>query len=278
MEAVPDLFDHPADAAEFRRPAHREGVELYRAHIVSHAFEPHAHDAFGLGAIEAGVERYRYAGGEHLAAAGSLVHMNDDVLHTGRSATPEGWRYRMVYVAPAVAAEVTGASGWHFDVATRHDPVRAARVSALLRGLWAGSAEPLAFDSLLAELLDAFRPHARQHGRSESGAAPAFGAVIDYLHAHLHRRLTLDELAAVAGLSPFHFLRSFRDRHGATPQQMLMALRLAEAKRQLARGEPAAQVAAAVGLTDQSHLTRAFARRYGTTPARYQRQVALAAA
>ena len=107
MEAVPEHFDHPADAAEFRRPAHREGVELYRAHIVSHAFEPHAHDAFGLGAIEAGVERYRYAGGEHVAAAGSLVHMNDDVLHTGQSASAEGWRYRMAYVAPAVVAEVT---------------------------------------------------------------------------------------------------------------------------------------------------------------------------
>lgn len=273
MEAVPEHFDHPADAAEFRRSVHREGVELYRAHIVSHAFEPHAHDAFGLGAIEAGVERYRYAGGEHVAAAGSLVHMNDDVLHTGQSASAEGWRYRMAYVAPAVVAEVTGASGWHFDVATQHDPVRAARVTTLLRTLWASTDEPLAFDSALSDLLEAFRPHVRQHGKPDGRATPAFGAVVDYLHAHLGERLTLDELAGVAGLSPFHFLRRFRARHGATPQQMLMALRLAEAKRQLARGEPAAQVAAAVGLADQSHLTRAFARRYGTTPVRYQRQV-----
>lgn len=273
MDAVPEHFDHPADAAEFRRPAHRAGVELYRAHIVSHAFEPHAHDAFGLGAIEAGAERYRYAGSEHLAGAGSLVHMNDDVIHTGQAASEEGWRYRMVYVAPDVVAEVTGARGWHFDLATRHDPVRAARVSALLRGLWAATAEPLAFDSWLAELLEAFRPHALAVPATD-GAMPAFGAVIDYLHAHLDQRLTLDELAAVADLSPFHFLRTFRAHHGATPQQMLMALRLAEAKRQLARGEPAAQVAAAVGLSDQAHLTRAFARRYGTTPARYQRQVA----
>ena len=47
--------------------------------------------------------------------------------------------------------------------------------------------------------------------------------------------------------------------------------RLAEAKRQLSHGQPPAQVAAAVGLTDQAHLTRTFARRYGITPARYQR-------
>jgi AraC-like DNA-binding protein len=52
---------------------------------------------------------------------------------------------------------------------------------------------------------------------------------------------------------------------------MLMAFRLAEAKRQLSRNERPAQVAAAVGLADQAHLTRAFARRYGATPAAYQR-------
>ena len=42
----------------------------------------------------------------------------------------------------------------------------------------------------------------------------------------------------------------------------------------LAAGEAPAAVAAASGLTDQAHLTRAFARRYGVTPARYRAQVA----
>jgi AraC-like DNA-binding protein len=54
---------------------------------------------------------------------------------------------------------------------------------------------------------------------------------------------------------------------------MLMAWRLFEAKKLLATGEAPAQVAAAVGLTDQAHLTHAFAIRYGVTPARYQQQL-----
>ena len=85
--------------------------------------------------------------------------------------------------------------------------------------------------------------------------APRFAPVIDYMRAHLSRRLTLEELAREAGLSPFHFLRSFQAHCHATPQQMLMALRLFEAKRRLAAGEPPAQVALAAGLTDQAHLT-----------------------
>ena len=272
MPGVPQAFEHPGDRAEFRQAAHQPGVELYRAHIIRYAFEPHTHEAYGLGAIEAGVERFRYRGAEHLAPSGSVVLMNPDELHTGRAETEGGWRYRMVYLDPDVVARVAGESGWWFDTAVGHDAAGAQRVTTLLDTLWQAR-EPLAFDSALYALLGEFRRHARVPHAARDEGSPRFAPVIDYLRAHLARRLTLDELAAVAGLSPFHFLRSFQAQYHATPQQMLMALRLFEAKRRLAAGEPPAQVALAAGLTDQAHLTRAFLRRYGVTPSRYQKQV-----
>ncbi|THF60186.1 AraC family transcriptional regulator [Pseudothauera rhizosphaerae] len=272
MEGVPQFFDDPRDAARYRRPAHLPGVECYRAHIVRHAFEPHSHDGFGLGAIETGAERFRYRGAEHLASSGALLLMNPGELHTGRAETDGGWRYRMLYVDPDLAERVTGERGWHFRDAVRQNPAAARRATALLDALWAAR-ESLAFDSLLAELLALFRPHATVGRGAHGGAAPRFGPVLDYLHARIAERLTLDDLATVAGLSPWHFLRSFRAQYHVSPQQMLMALRLAEAKRLLAAGVRPAQVAAAAGLADQAHLTRAFACRYGVTPARYQRQL-----
>lgn len=274
MHGVPATFDFPHDTAEFRHPAHRAGIELYRAHIVRHAFEPHMHAAFGLGAIESGVERFRYAGAEHLAAPGSLVLMNPDEIHTGRAETADGWRYRMLYIDADVAAEISGEAGWWFADAVRDDAPRAARVGALLQRLWQTTA-PLAFDSLLAQLLQEFAAQAQRPRRpaSASAAAPRLERVVEYLHAHLAERLTLEQLAAVVHLSPFHFLRRFRARYHVTPQQMLMALRLDKAKRLLAAGTAPALAAAATGLADQAHLTRAFAWRYGVTPARYQRQL-----
>lgn len=270
MQGFPSTFSPPGDAAEFRLTAHRPGVELYRAHIVRHAFDPHTHDGFGLGAIESGVERFRYRGADHLASADSVVMMNPDELHTGRAETEGGWHYRMAYIEPDVIAEVMGEPAWWFADVVREDLPGARRVTELLDALWR-SREPLAFDSLLHELLSLFRRHAQVPRKATDGRGVRFAPVLDYLRDHLAQRLTLDQLAAVAGLSPFHFLRQFRSQHHATPQQMLMAFRLAEAKRLLAHGEPPAQVAAAVGLVDQPHLTRTFARRYGVTPARYQR-------
>lgn len=272
MQGVPEHFDHPLDRAQFRRPAHRDGVELYRAHIVRHTFEPHTHEAYGLGAIESGVERFRYRGSDHLAPQDSRVMMNPDVLHTGRAETDGGWRYRMAYIDADVVETVTGQRGLWFRDAVEHDAARAKRVTVLLDALWRTD-EPLAFDGLLFELLDAFADQARTARPLSPDAAPRFARVVEFLRENLARRLTLDELAAVAELSPFHFLRAFRTQYDATPQQMLMALRLFEAKRRLADGAAPAQVAADVGLSDQAHLTRAFAQRYGVTPARYQRQV-----
>ena len=272
MRGVPEQFEHATDVAEFAPVPHLTGVELYRARIVRHAFEPHTHDGFGLGAIESGVERFRYAGAEHLAAPGALVTMNPGEPHTGRAETQEGWRYHMLYVEPHTWAELAGGSGHWFPEAVRHHSGRAQRVAGLLRALWQAD-EPLAFDSLLAELVAAFVPDMRL-GRPEGRtAAVRLAPVLDYMQEHHDQRLTLDDLAAVAGLSPFHFLRVFRAQHGVTPQQMLMACRLAQAKRLLDRGEPPAEVAAATGLTDQAHLTRAFRLRYGVTPARYQQQM-----
>lgn len=272
MPGVPERFEHARDEAEFRRPGHRPGVELYRAHIVRYAFEPHSHDGFGLGAIESGAERFRYNGTEHVAPPDSIVLMNPDTLHTGRAETAEGWRYRMLYIAPDVLAELSGEPGWWFADAVRREPAAARRLGARLAALWRTD-DALAFDSLLSVLLDELRRHARVARPAPPEGAGRFDAVIDYLHAALAERLTLEQLAAVAGLSPFHFLRSFKARHGVTPQQMLMALRLREAKRLLAAGVAPAAVAAATGLADQAHLTRAFACRYGVTPARYQRQI-----
>lgn len=271
MQGVPEQFIDERDCASFRHLAQVPGVELYHAHISRYAFEPHTHEAFGIGAIELGAERFRYRGTSHVAPVNSVVTMNPDELHTGEAETAEGWRYRMVYLAPELLEEVTGIRHWWFNEVVRDDPLRSARLCQLIYGLW-HSEEPLAQKSLLLDLVDTFRPLAR-HALHRPERPHRFERVRDYLHDNYMHSLTLDELAEVVSLSPYHFQRLFKARYHVTPHQMLMAIRLWRAKDFLTHGMPAAEVAAATGLTDQSHLTRAFTRRYGITPVRYQKQV-----
>lgn len=272
MEGVPEQFIDERDSARFRHLAQLPGVELYHAHISRYAFEPHTHEAFGIGAIESGAERFRYRGTQHVAPTNAIVTMNPDEIHTGEAVGEEGWRYRMVYLDPDLLEQVTGVRHWWFRDVTRLDALRARQICGHIYALW-HTDDPLAQQGVLLDLIDTFRPLA-QHAPQRREGAHRFERVREYLHDNYMRSLTLNDLASVAALSPYHFQRQFKAHFHVTPHQMLMAIRLWRAKHFLTQGMPAADVAALTGLTDQSHLTRAFTLRYGITPVRYQKQVA----
>lgn len=272
LQGVPAQFSFDKDRAQFRHLAGLPGVELYHAHISRYAFEPHTHEAFGIGTIDAGAERFRYRGVQHVAPARSLVLMNPDELHTGESASEDGWQYRMIYIDPQQLEAITGERGWWFTDAVRFDPQRAVQLSRLLAALW-HTREPLERDGMLQSLLDLLRPHARMGNKSRDEPAHRFDIVKSFLRENLSSPVTLANLAALVSLSPYHFQRQFKAQFHVTPHQMLMAFRLFRAKELLTLGVSAAEVALAVGLTDQAHLTKTFAWRYGITPGRYQKQV-----
>jgi AraC family transcriptional regulator len=98
-------------------------------------------------------------------------------------------------------------------------------------------------------------------------------AVVDYIEEHLGAELTLEDLARVAHLSPYHFARLFKNSTGLPPHQYVIARRVERAKGLLRQrdGFPLADVAAEVGFSSQSHLTRHFKRLVGVTPKRFHR-------
>lgn len=91
--------------------------------------------------------------------------------------------------------------------------------------------------------------------------------VTEYVHEHLNQNVTLIELAAIAQLSPYHFLRLFKQKTGVTPHQYILQQRIEKAKHLLQHSELSiAEIALRVGFCDQSHLTRCFKRIAGMTP------------
>ncbi|MFE6910076.1 AraC family transcriptional regulator [Streptomyces erythrochromogenes] len=89
----------------------------------------------------------------------------------------------------------------------------------------------------------------------------------DYIHLHLGRRITLDELSAVAGVSSAHLNRLFRASLGESPHQYVLRQRVERAQNALLHSDDSiADIAAAHGFADQSHLTRVLRRATGLTP------------
>ncbi len=101
---------------------------------------------------------------------------------------------------------------------------------------------------------------------------PALQRARDYLGDHLSANVTLDELAAAAGTGKFRLVRLFRASTGMPPHRYQLAQRVRLARRLLERGVPIAEVAAATGFADQSHLHRHFRRGLDLTPREYARR------
>lgn len=81
--------------------------------------------------------------------------------------------------------------------------------------------------------------------------------------------ISLDELSKHAGLDKFHLCRAFRAEVGMPPHAYLTQLRIMRAKSLLASGTRPKDVAAQVGLYDQSQLNRHFRRLVGMTPGQF---------
>jgi AraC-like DNA-binding protein len=92
-----------------------------------------------------------------------------------------------------------------------------------------------------------------------------------YIESHFDQSCSLDELAAHADMSPFHFLRVYRRVTGQTPHRHVLTTRLRHAAQQLrATRDRIADIALATGFGDLSHFNASFLYYFGTTPGAYR--------
>ncbi len=102
-----------------------------------------------------------------------------------------------------------------------------------------------------------------------TGHAPRIVSAIHRLRGRFAEAVTIDELAALARLSPSAFHRRFKALTAMTPLQYQKQLRLLEARRLMASGAANAETAArAVGYESASHFSRDYSRMFGTPPRR----------
>ena len=124
--------------------------------------------------------------------------------------------------------------------------------------------------------LDAAEPSEQERSHVTPPAAAQSRAVaeaLQFIQQNYAHDVGLSDIAAAAHLSPFHLARLFKQTLGVSPYQHVIQVRVNSARHLLSAGSgrrSLAEIASAVGFSDQSHLTRHFKRLTGVTPSQYR--------
>jgi len=129
----------------------------------------------------------------------------------------------------------------------------------------------LALDEALSSTIDIFLAACGQTAWQAGAEQRAVRQIRSILHERLAEVVRLDDLATAVGLNKSYLVRSFTKVMGVPPHAYQRLVRISRARRMLAAGGSASQMAQHLGFADQSHFIRTFRRTVGMTPASYAR-------
>ncbi|UUX51234.1 AraC family transcriptional regulator [Nisaea acidiphila] len=245
-----------------------DGVQIVETGDLRHAFAPHRHDEYVIGITTQGVQSFRYRREDRAALPGQAFVIHPDELHDGRPGTESGYGYRAAYISPELIGEALGGVSLPFvRQVVGSDRGLFAAISGLLEAGSETEREPAAALARLADVL------ARMSGMPPRRAPEHRTALLrirDHLADCWRDGISMAEIEAEHGLDRFTVARHFRRYFGVSPHRFLTLRRLDRARHMIRNGAELADVAAAAGFADQSHMTRLFKKAFGVTPGQWR--------
>lgn len=253
------------------------GLEMVDAHYHNRNFARHCHETYTISLIEKGVQRFYRSGGEHFAPQHAIILVNADDVHTGQTATENGWSYRALYPLESHFQQIALASGIgpnfapYFQQAVIFDEKLSMQLREVLDCLTLEQNLLLRESVVINFLQNLMIKHGSKKPLSFKYPNHHLGLeqAKDYLQDNLLEDVSLSELSCVSGLSSSHLVRAFKKLFGLTPHAYQIQHRLIKGKALLKQGMSVAQSSIELGFHDQSHFHRHFVKSIGVTPGCY---------
>jgi AraC-like DNA-binding protein len=272
------VWDDRDSTIEFVRDPELAHIEARFSCYRQQVFRKHTHNTYSIGLVTQGMTDFYREEGTTTAGPGDIALINPGEVHACNPTSDSGLTYYMFYVGTDLiretACDLSGEceSLPRFSHAVIQDRVLAKALTDMY-ALMLNSRDRLKKEAYLYDVLSRLvlgyttQPVLQA---TPDGSSERMQAARKYLVDHISDNVSMKELSALVGLSPYHFLRSFRSVYGVPPHGYRLQQRIAIAKQMLANGASIAHTAADTGFADQSHFTRIFKSFVGATPRQYQ--------
>jgi len=259
----------------FWRDAQLPYAESRRAVHSRACYVAHTHDTVSIGAVDGGGSVFASGAARRRLRPGSLVMVPAHCPHACNPDADAAWSYQMLHLdagwVAALLREAADGAGLPGQACISDAPTAYHRFCAL-NDLLFSKASPADKEAALVLYVG---------GRSWLGRPPRTATprlpstrlrhIMALLREASDTVLPLAELAAVAGMSRYQFIRAFRAATGMTPHAYQLDARIVQARRLLRDGHSLSRIAQDLGFADQSHFQRAFKQRVAATPGAYRR-------
>jgi hypothetical protein len=218
-------------------------LELLKASYQTHVFPRHWNETYVIQVVEQGVNELYCRGATHQVSTGSILFISPYEIHTGSSVGQAPLAYRSLYPTPALMAEVAS------QCSDRLTPIpgfstlivsdtRLATMFVKAHRVCEAGADALTAQTMMLDLLALLiRRHSdnQKPRQAISNESAAVKRAKEYLTENFNKNISLESLAQIAYLSPFHLLRAFRQAVGLPPHEYVINLRVEHARQLLAQ-------------------------------------------
>ncbi|NDV23722.1 AraC family transcriptional regulator [Desulfovibrio sp. JC022] len=258
-------------------------VALVEATGIANHFPRHVHSSFIFSLIDCGERKvsinsqiYSYRAGEMCILPPGTPHSCESI--SGNKFGPHSYRTLCVSTSylQKLTEEISGISGIapHFKpelVYTDFEEDSFNDLFALQKTTGTMLEKQTALNTFLYHAIEHFSTQTiilEQTGPQHE----ALDRVKQYVDKNFKEKITLNNIADIGCLSPFHLQKLFVKRYGISPQEYIISRRIHEAKSRIQSGESLTEAALNSGFSDQSHFSRHFKRVIGISPGRFLRE------
>jgi AraC-like DNA-binding protein len=241
------------------------------------AFPKHYHETYSVAIITGGAKSF-HMNNKHFTLDDSVVvTMNPGEIHSGETLTEKGWNQTVILFDEHSLIRFTDENELksHIifsNIVKRSKQLRADILSSCdaLSHAETDLERDQCFESVMGSIYnteEAIESVEKFHNKAGVDRA------ISIMREEPFIKHSLDDLAKLAAMSKFHFLRSFKDSTGLTPHAYLNNIRVERAKNLLLTTDNnISDIALECGFSDQAHLNRAYKKIYGTSPGKIVRK------
>jgi AraC-like DNA-binding protein len=237
-----------------------------------HSFARHFHDHYVIELVIKGADSFYCDGRNYTAYGNQLVLINPGEVHTGSTVSDIPLQYFSLYPdrktmqQVAEAMDITIAADFKFYKTLQNESVLTNRLQCLFNSFITGAdiwkQQEIFFDCMHALLQQ--QPVMSGKGCSQRDAR--VDLLIDFIHTHFKDDISLQRMADLAALNPFHLIRLFKKNTGLSPYDYLLIVRTEHARKLLRTGRKVQDAAQEAGFYDTSHLNRSLRKITGTSP------------